>query len=187
MVFLRWCYGNLHEIVTAVEQFDRDGMCDMSVYFHRANNHTAHLSTRSDLKLDLNFAMDPIGTMIALIGVHSEAWTRALIVLIVAWTQTLTVAWTLTCFVAWTLTWFVAWTLTWFVAWTLTWFVELLLDLVAIRGAIQATHVALVALVALVAFVAALTALVAFVAFVAAFVTLMMIFYYVCGLPFFYL
>ena len=66
--------------LSAVEPFDRDGMCDMSVYFHRANNRKAHLSTRSDLRLDLNVAMGPIGPMIALIGFHSEAWTPALIV-----------------------------------------------------------------------------------------------------------
>ena len=171
-------------------------MCDTLVCFHRANNHTAHLSTRLDLDLDL----DPVDDLFARIGFQSEAQ---------AWPQALIVA---SQFAVWSL--IVA---SQFGAWEPL-IVELLLDLVAIRGAIQATLVVAFALaafvvalaafvVALVAFVVALAAfvvalvalaaalvafvvaLVAFVvALVAAFVALMMmIFYYVCGPLFFYL
>ena len=50
---------------------DRDDMCDTLVCFHRANNHTAHLSTRLDLDLDLD--LDPVDGLFALIGFQSEA------------------------------------------------------------------------------------------------------------------
>ena len=92
MVFSQWCYGNL--CGTAAEQSDRDDMCDTLVCFHRANNHTAHLSTRLDLDLDLDldFAMglmgpmDPVDDLFARIGFQSEAaWMQALWAK--AWTQ----------------------------------------------------------------------------------------------------